>query len=216
MPKYIQVPDDYELQEGQTEYTPEDTTGLKNKANDLLAESKKKDATVADLNAQIKKLQVDLNSGAPGDVKKVQAQLDDALSKLGEVDNRYNDLVKANNQGKVDGEANRIAATLTKDTRRAAMLAKEIGGRLSLDGDSGFTVLDTNGNPTVSSTDELVGQVKKDFDFLVDGSQATGGGAQGGGGGAADTKTMKRSDFDALDINGQGKYMASGGKLTDD
>ena len=215
MPRYIQVPDDYVIVEGQSEYTPEDTTGLKNKANELLAESKRKDATTADLNATIKRLQVDLNSGATGDAKKIQAQLDDALNKNSELKSLNENMIKTNTQNRINGEASRIAAGLTKDTRRAAMLAKEVGARLSLEGDS-FTVLDSSGNPTISSVAELTGQISKDFDFLVDGSQASGGGATGGSGGAADTKTMPRSDFDAMSIPEQGKFMSSGGRPVND
>lgn len=216
MPRYFEVPDDFEAPDTFKEYKPEDTSGLKNKANELLGESKAKDVTILERDATIKKLQSDLANGPKGDISKLQAQLDDATNKLSESNSKYSDLVKQNTQSKINGEAGRIAATLSKDTRRAGLLAEKIATRLSYGEDNSFTVLDGSGNPTISSIDELSGQIKQEYDFLVDGSKASGGGAQGGTGGASDTNTIKRSEWDNMEPLKQASFVDSGGIVNPD
>ena len=115
-------------------------------------------------------------------------------------------------QQQVEGQASKVAASLTKDTARANLLSQQISSRLSLvDGE--VRVLDTNGNLTVSSVEELTQSIKAEYPFLVDGSQAAGGGATGGSSGAGDTKQVSRSDFDAMDSVKRMKYIKSGGKI---
>ena len=113
----------------------------------------------------------------------------------------------------MEGQAGRVAASLTKDTARANLLSQQISSRLSLvDGE--VRVLDTNGNLTVSSVEELTQSIKAEYPFLVDGSQAAGGGATGGSSGAGDTKQVSRSDFDAMDNRKRMSFVKSGGKIT--
>jgi hypothetical protein len=79
-----------------------------------------------------------------------------------------------------DNAALTLANELTKDTKRARLLAKELKGRLKYTED-GIKVTDVNGNLTVSSLDDLKLEVQKnpDYDFLIDGVESSGGGAGG-------------------------------------
>lgn len=179
--------------EGKLQTLPDDASDkmsrLESKANELLGEKKKLQLDFDEYKLDSKKKLSDLhNSGGSGDqeAEKLQSMLDDALGKNKEWELKYNGLIEDNRTKTLKGEADRLAASLTKDTNRAKLLSKEIQGRLAFDNDS-FTVLDPNGKPTVSSVEELTSQIKGDYPFLVDGSQATGGGAQGGSGGAANT-----------------------------
>lgn len=163
-------------------YTPEDTTGLKKKANDILAEKKL-------LEVEVMQLKTDLKSAkaakpADADAEALQSKLDDAMTQIDDWKGKYSGLQDDIKSKTLDSEAQRIAGSLTKDTNRANLLMQQIRNRLSLDGEN-FSVLDESGKPTISTIEELTGQIKTAYPFLVDGSQATGGGAQGGSGGAA-------------------------------
>ena len=115
----------------------------------------------------------------------------------------------------VKGEAQRIAATLTKDTARAELLTEKIQQRLKPT-DEGIKVTDEAGNLTVSTVDELTANIKTTFPFLVDGSQASGGAAPGSKGGAGDQKQISRSEFDGLDHVKRAEFVKSGGAIVDD
>jgi len=98
-----------------------------------------------------------------------------------------------------DNAALTLANELTKDTKRARLLAKELKGRLKYTED-GIKVTDSSGNLTVSSIADLKLEVSKnpDYDFLIDGVDSSGGRAPGNNsnGGAATSYT--RAEFAAL------------------
>lgn len=179
--------------EGKLSTLPDDAgdkmARLENKANELLGEKKKLQLEYEEFKLDSKKKLSDMHSsnGDDAEAEKLQALLDDALKKNGDWESKYNGLIEDNRQKTLKAEAARIAATLTKDTNRASLLEQQISNRLTLDGDS-FSVLDATGKPTISSIEELTGQIKEQYPFLVDGSQASGGGARGGSGGAGATK----------------------------
>jgi len=186
----------------------EDVTGLKRKIDELLTEKK---------TVQQKALEAE-------ELAKIETA--EKLRKANDFEQLYNSseserqkaadelaTLKANlQQQQVEGQAGRVAASLTKDTARANLLSQQISSRLSLvDGE--VRVLDTNGNLTVSSVEELTQSIKAEYPFLVDGSQAAGGGATGGSSGAGDTKQVSRSDFDAMDSRKRISFVKSGGKI---
>lgn len=193
-------------------YTPEDTAGLKDKANQLLTEKKQLELDHAKLKSDFTEFK---NSASTGDSAKIQAQLDDALGKLKEKDAAYTQLQGDIKSRDLNNEATKIAAELTKDARRQSLLAEKIAARIDID-NGNVTVLDENGNPTVSSIADLTGVIKKDYDFLCDGSGASGGGANGGSGGAADTKTKTRSEFDKMSHPERSSFFKDGGKIVSD
>ena len=186
----------------------EDVTGLKRKIDELLTEKK---------TVQQKALEAE---------ELARQETAEKLRKANDFEQLYNSseaerqkaadelaTLKANlQQQQVEGQASKVAASLTKDTARANLLSQQISSRLSLvDGE--VRVLDTNGNLTVSSVEELTQSIKAEYPFLVDGSQAAGGGATGGSSGAGDTKQVSRSDFDAMDNRKRMSFVKSGGKI---
>lgn len=216
---YIEIDDDLyngfddELKGQLKPYEPEDTSGLKDKANQLLSEKKTLEAQVAEAQADIKKLKVNPPQGA--DAEKLQSQLDDAMAKIKTSQEQYEGLQGQIKTEKRNSEAMKLASELTRDNKRANLLAEKIANRIDIDNGS-VVVLDHNGNPTVSSVKDLQSAMKSEYDFLVDGSQASGGGAQGGGGGAAKANTLKRSDFDSMDQKQRSDFAKSGGKVVND
>jgi len=194
-------------------YEPEDVTGLKNKANELLNQVKTIEAEKTQLTADLKTSKLKTN---PGKADELQQQLDDAISKKAELEKNYEALTHTVTSEKVSGEAMRLATTATKDTSKAAMLASQIKNRLQLD-QGGFKVLSSDGKLTVSTTEELLGEFKKSAPFLFDGSGAAGGGANGARSGAStDVKNMSRTDFNSLNPKQQSEFSKSGGALTDE
>lgn len=186
----------------------EDVSGLKRKIDELLTEKK---------TVQQKAMEAEELS---------RLETAEKLRKANDFEQLYNSseserqkaadelaTLKANlQQQQVEGQAGRVAASLTKDTARANLLSQQISSRLSLvDGE--VRVLDTNGNLTVSSVEELTQSIKAEYPFLVDGSQAAGGGATGGSSGAGDTKQVSRADFDAMDSRKRMSFVKSGGKI---
>ncbi len=215
---YIEIEDDVyngfddDLKGKLKPYKPEDTSGLKNKANELLNEKKALEAQLAESQAEIKKLKV---NPPKGDDTKLQSQLDDAMSKLTESQNQYAELQNTMKSEKRNSEAMKIASELTRDNKRANLLAEKIANRIDID-NGNVVVLDANGNPTVSTTAELSSQIKSEYDFLVDGSQASGGGAKGGSGGAAGAKQATRTQFDGMSQSERASFVKDGGKVVND
>jgi len=175
-----------------TIYQPEDVSGLKEKANTILGEKKSLEVDLAQARADLKAAKMSKAAeSSDEDILKLQSQLDDAVHRVKDWEGKYNGLLEDNKRKTVEGEASRIAATMTKDTNRAKLLKDQILSRLTLDGGK-FSVLDEAGNPTISSVEELTGQIRTQYPFLVDASQASGGGAKGGSGGA--THANKKFD----------------------
>ena len=190
----------------------EETTGLKSKVDELLAEKKKVQAEREAAREQAK-LEAEEKAIAENNYKELFESQKEESSALRQTIERMNaDMQKQ----KINEQAVKLAATLTKDTGRAQLLQKEFSQRLSLvDGE--LRVTDPSGQLTVSSLDDLVSSIKTDYPFLVDGIQASGGGAVKAQGGAeARSKEMSRSDFEALSIQQKADFMKGGGKLYDE
>lgn len=180
--------------EGKLETLPDDTgdkmTRLESKANELLGEKKRLQVDFDEHKTEAKRKINDLHQSKGGteDAEKLQSQLDDALSKLKGKDDQINEINNRIKEEKKTTEATKLAAELTRDTRRAQLLGEKIANRIDIDENGKIVVLDESGNPTVSSTQELSGLMRKEYDFLVDGNQSSGGGSQGGPGGAGQAK----------------------------
>lgn len=198
--------------ESKTKEWEESTAGLRAKADELLAEKKEAQRKAKEAAEKLAK-EAEEKAKAENNYEQLyQSRTKEAETLKAELEKMQSSM-KAE---KINGEAGRIAASLTKDPAKAALLGEKLAQRLTLT-DDGLKVLDDQGQLTVSSLDELKAQVSTQYAFLVDGSQAKGGGATGARGGAvADVKEMKRSDFEALDPQKRMEFAKSGGKLTDD
>jgi hypothetical protein len=163
---------------------PEDTSGLKQKVEDLLGESKaaKQKAREADERAQNEATQrakegndfKSLDESSDGEREKSRQELDS--------------LRKTIASEKTDNAAMKISGELAEGIN-AELLAEFVKRRIRYE-DGRVQVLDTNGNPTVSTVDDL----KKEFassgryDSLLKGNKSGGGGAAPNTGGGAVTK----------------------------
>ena len=186
----------------------EDVSGLKRKIDELLTEKK---------TAQQKAIEAE---------ELAKAEAAEKLRKANDYEQLYNsseserekaskelaELKATIDRQKVSNEATDVAFQLTKDPARAKLLTEQISTRLALvDGE--VRVLDSSGNLTVSTINELTSSIKAEYPFLVDGSQAAGGGATGGSSGAGDTKQVSRQDFESMDASKRMKFIKSGGKI---
>lgn len=116
-------------------------------------------------------------------LKLKQQELDEQKNKWAERD-------KADQARTLKDKALELASELTTDQRRAKILAKEIEQRIQLTAD-GVKVTDGQGNLTITPVAELLEQMKKNYDFLVDGLQSTGSGAKGSGNATNGTRSLK-------------------------
>ena len=211
--KDIEIDEDIKAKLGATfqTYMEETTKGLKANNDALLAE-KKKAQEAAEQASALAKLENEEKLKAKNDYKQLfESQQQDSA----QLKQRLEEMMTKDKRSKISTEAARIAAGLTKDVGRLKMLEKELGQRLTLVDDQ-IRVADQNGQLTVSTINDLIVQIKTDYPFLVDGSQATGGGAarSSGGAGSGD-KIITRADYDSMRPIERSKYMQAGGKVTD-
>lgn len=190
----------------------EEVAGLKAKNDELLAEKKAAQRAKEELDAKAnaEKERYAQENGQYQELYESQKQEASALrQKIEEMNQQVA-------RQKVQSEATKIAATLTKDVAKAKLLEEKLSQRLTLlDGE--VRVTDDAGQLTVSSLDDLVANVRTDFPFLIDGNQATGGGATRSQGGAdVGNRQISRSDFDALGQGERAKFLREGGRVFND
>jgi len=190
----------------------EETTGLKSKVDELLGEKKRVQQEREEAREQAR-LEAEEKAKAENNYKQLFESRSEENNQLRAQIDRMNAEAQ---QQKINEQAVKLAAQLTKDTGRAQLLQKEFSQRLSLvDGE--LRVTDPSGQLTVSSLDDLVNSIKTDYPFLVDGIQASGGGAVKAQGGAeARGKEMSRSDWEALPPVKRQQFFKDGGKLYDE
>lgn len=90
----------------------------------------------------------------------------------------------------LESEAYKMVSQLTKDTKRAELLKKEVL-QFAKHGDNGVT-FEVGG--IVMDKDKLAVKLREDYPFLVDGTGATGGGATGANKGGALEQTNSAAD----------------------
>jgi len=189
----------------------EETTGLKNKVDELLAEKKKVQQEREEARMRAKQEAED-KAAKENDYKQLfESQKQEADTLRSTIEKMNADI----RQQKVSTEAAKLAAQLTKDTQRAQLLQKEISHRLTLV-DNELRVTDESGQLTVSSLDDLANAIRNAYPFLVDGSQASGGGAVKAQGGAEARKEVSRAAFDKMDQRQRSEFVKSGGKIFDE
>jgi predicted nucleic acid-binding Zn-ribbon protein len=189
----------------------EETTGLKNKVDELLAEKKKVQQEREEARMRAKQEAED-KAAKENDYKQLfESQKQEADTLRSTIEKMNNDI----KQQKIGTQAAKLAAQLTKDTQRAQLLQKEISQRLTLV-DNELRVTDESGQLTVSSLDDLANSIRTAYPFLVDGSQASGGGAVKAQGGAEARKEVSRAAFDKMDQRQRSEFFKSGGKIFDE
>lgn len=163
---------------GDLEAVREENARMKAKLDELLSETKRaKDAR--------RKAEEDSAKAAEEKAKRendYEQLYKSAQERIESLERERQADLEARKKDRLQAEAMKLASTLTKDTAKAELLAEKISQRLTV-GTEGLQVLDSDGNLTVSSVDELVGSFKNQYAFLVD-AGSTGGGATGANGGA--------------------------------
>lgn len=191
------------------EKVAEEVQGLKAKNDELLAEKKAAQRAKEELDAKARteKERYAQENGQYQELYESQKQEANALrQKIEEMNQQVT-------RQKVQSEATKIAASLTKDVAKAKLLEEKLSQRLTLmEGE--IRVTDDSGQLTVSTLDDLVVNVKNDFPFLVDGNQATGGGATRSQGRAdVGMKEISRSEFDGMKHADRARFLKEGGKV---
>lgn len=189
----------------------ERTAALKRKNDELLAEKKAKQREAEEA-MQMAKLEAEEKAKRENDYQQLfESQKAESDSLRKKIEDMNNSIIEQ----KIQAESAKMAAKLTKDNRRGALLAKEFSQRLSVvDGE--LRVMD-NGQLTVSTLEDLSNSISQEFDFLCDGSQAAGGGAARSEGRAKERgREMSRADFDMMSQSQRAEFIKSGGQLFDD
>jgi hypothetical protein len=184
---------------------------LKAKVEQLLTEKKEAERKGREIEESARR-EVEEKAKSAGDFEQLYKSLSQKYDSL---ESEYTGLQGEIKKGSVMNEATRIANTMTRDTARAKLLTEKLAARLSVT-DDGIKVLDQSGSLTVSSLDELTHQIKTEYPFLVDGSQASGGAAQGSKAGGSDLKQVTRTEFDTMDQFTRSEFVRTGGKISDD
>ena len=165
----------------------ETTSGLKAKVDELLGESKSAKQKARELEEASARAEEERAKQA-GEFKALYEREQKAKAELAE---KYDSFAQRIQQKEVEGAAQALAAELTRDTKRAELLRKEISqfARYTDDG-----VKFEMGGVEVDRA-KILAHITDNYPFLVDGSGATGGGATGAnkGGGAA---TIGKPDGD--------------------
>jgi len=188
----------------------EDVSGLKKKVDELLSEKKSEQAK----REEAEKAAQEAKDKAAKEAGNYKELFESSENKVKTLEEALKDRDARDKRQSIGGKALELAQGLTKDVSRAKLLAEQLKGRLDLvDGE--LKVLDTAGALTVSTTDELVEQVKKDYPFLVDGKDSSGGGSSGDKGGAGDSKKITRDQFNEMDHVARSKFAKDGGKVED-
>jgi hypothetical protein len=190
----------------------EQTSGLKAKNDELLAEKKRVQQEREEAKQQAA-LEAEKNARNENDYKQLfESQKEESNALRAKIEEMNSNIVKQ----KINSEAFKVASTLTKDAKKAQLLQEKISQRLTLVDDE-LRVIDASGQLTVSNLGELAEAVKSEYSFLVDGSQANGGGAARAQGGASARQTeISRSEFEGLSHAQRKQFLSEGGKLFND
>ena len=150
----------------------ETTSGLKAKVDELLGESKSAKQKARELEEAQAAIE-EARAKEKGEFKELYEREQKAKAELAE---KYDSFAKRIQQKEVEGAALSIASELTRDTKRAELLRKEISqfARFTDDG-----VKFEMGGVEVDRA-KVMAHITESYPFLVDGSGATGGGAAGG------------------------------------
>lgn len=164
------------------EMLEKETSGLKSKVTELLGETKaerEKRQALEQAQAEAE----EARQKEKGEFKSLYEKTQQELEAEREQARKFRQTVQ---QKELESAAASLASQLTRDSKRAELLKKEA---------MQFAVYTEEGikfevGGVEMPADKVLEKMRADYDFLVDGSQATGGGAPGskGGGAAASGK----------------------------
>lgn len=204
-----------------------DTAGLKRKNEELLTKLDKQKEKNAELQAELDESNStveQLRTTQSGNEENVAA-LKESWQKKYDKDIAERDATIESLRGNVQGltsdaEAVRIASEIALEGSADVLLphiAKRLTTEFTDDGPR-VTVVGPDGKPSALTTQELADEFKNDqrFAAIIKGTSAGGSGHGGGKGGEAATKTVKRSEFDAMSQADRASFSKDGGQVVDD
>ena len=184
---------------------------MKAKMDQLLGETKQ---------AKALKKQADDDAAAVAKAKAVKDNDFEQLFKSSEEQStqyktQLEDLQNTISNEKRNTEAMKIASQLA-DGFNAELLGEKIAQRLKYT-DEGVKILDSNGQLTVSTVEDLKAEFQGNerYASLIRGNQSSGSGAPGGKSGSAADKVLTRSEFESLDPQAKAEFFRSNGQLTE-
>ena len=160
---------------------------VKANRDEILSEKKSLQAKQDAELAEKAKLEQD-KAKAKGDIEALEAQYKAELAKH---EQKYADLVKANNTKFIESTAKDIARSLATNDINAELLQTLIQGRITIDENGVPRILGADGQPSIATIDDFKNEIKSSgrYDALIVGTSASGVGSQGQGG--TGTKTLK-------------------------
>lgn len=208
-------------------------SALKGSLNDLDSKYKQANSRIEEIerskaqeieNAKAEALKTARSKGDVETIeKRYQEQMADLEKRNGETMKQFEDriakmsgTIKAKERSIVVGD---IAKELKVFDDSGKLFSKMIQDRIDVDPETGkITFLDENGGATSLDKAGFIAELAKDsaYDRLRQANVATGGNANGnnGSGGGA-SRTMKRTEFEAMNPADRAKFMHEGGKLKD-
>lgn len=174
----------------------EKTEGMRNKLDELLGETKTAKQKAKELE-EAQALAEEERQKEKGEFKSLYEKTQHELEQERENARKFRTDVQAK---ELESGSFKLASQLTKDTKRAELLAKE-AKQFAVYGETGvkFEI----GGVEVGA-DKVVEKLRADYPFLVDGSGANGGGAPGGkkDGGADNVNTQAQEARKKGDLAG--------------
>ena len=148
-----------------------ETGGLKSKLEELLGEAKTAKQKARELE-ELQQQEAEARAKEKGEFKELYEREQKAKAELAE---KYEGFAKRIQQKEVEGAAQSIASELTRDTKRAELLRKEIS-QFAKYTDEGVKF--EMGGVEVDRA-KVMTHISDNYPFLIDGSGASGGGASG-------------------------------------
>jgi hypothetical protein len=163
---------------------------MQSKLDELLGETKKAKQKAKD-EAEAAALALSEKAAKEGDFEQLLKSSEEERKKLNE---QLGALTQSISQERVSSAAMKLASDLA-DGHNATLLSDFIARRLK-NTDEGVRVLDSNGELTISSLEQLKTEFQADerFKSLVRGNQSSGGGATGGNGSAVEVNPFKKGE----------------------
>lgn len=185
---------------------------MQNKLNELLAETKKAKNKAREELEQKERIKLE-KAKKDGDYEQL---LKSSEKERSDLLNKYTELTSKISQEKIRNESLKIATELA-DSHNADILSEFISKRLKYTDDE-VKVLDSNGELTVSSVEELKREFQNSdkFKSLLRGSKASGGNAQGSGK-STEHKSLQvdRKTFDGMTQEQRVNHFKNGGTVFD-
>jgi len=207
MPFKMKHEDGTEIEVYTAEELQKETSGLKAKVDELLGESKSAKQKARELE-EAQALAAEEQAKKQGEWQSLYEKEQKAKAELSE---KYTQFQRQIQSKEIEGSAMSLANQLTRDTKRAELLKKEIS-QFTKYTESG--VVFEMGGVQVDSA-KILAHISENYPFLVDGTGSTGGGASGQNKGSGAAKTVNRQTFDGMNQSQRHDFIRSGGKVTD-